>query len=120
MIGTSRRKAPYNLEAVWGKLKNPECNSQLSCSLFKNAGQARAYGSYIYLNNNLVEEFQKEKITPVIVSLWSVREINRLGINNGGDLIKHAPSTANENHQRNDYDLELQLSTSSSQYSRIT
>ena len=37
---------------------------------------------------NLVEVFQKEKITPAIVSLWSVREIDQLGINNGGDMVR--------------------------------
>jgi len=37
---------------------------------------------------NLVEVFQKEKITPDIVSLLSVCEMNQLGINNRGDIMK--------------------------------
>ena len=37
---------------------------------------------------NLIEVFQKEKITPDLVSLLSVSEMNQLGINNRADTMK--------------------------------
>lgn len=37
---------------------------------------------------HLTEVFQKEKITPDIVSHLSVHEMNQLGVNNRGDMMK--------------------------------
>jgi len=37
---------------------------------------------------NLIKVFQKEKITPDLVSLLSVSEMNQLGINNRADMMK--------------------------------
>ena len=37
---------------------------------------------------HLTEVFQREKITPDIVSHLSVHEMNQLGVNNRGDMMK--------------------------------
>ena len=71
---------------------------------------------------NLAEVFQKEKITPDIASLLSVREMNQLGRNTRGDMMKlrmvcaiHGKRKPPKEHLR--AEVELQRLISPSQFS---
>ena len=88
MIVTSLRMGPYNLEVVWGNTQNAIIKFPALYS--KMADKLELMAAILKQHNlgNLVEVFQKEKITPDIVSLLSVREMNQLGINNRGDMMK--------------------------------
>ena len=84
MIVTSLPKGPYNLEVVWGKMKTQNAILNFPALYSKMADKPELMAAILKQHNlgNLVEVFQKEKITPDIVSLLSVREMNQLGISN--------------------------------------